>query len=121
MNFTLDVKKEMTAKGLGESAQAKIAAASAFVRTSGQLGFSDGPRFFIVSETEAVADYFTSLFFEEFGVELTVARATMDRRSGRDKLVLECNPAQAEGVLKKLHLLYLPMRAVLFIPVLCLR
>ena len=105
MNFTLDVKKEIMAKGIGDDFLGKAAAASAFVRTSGQLGFSDGARFFIVSETETVADFFTSLFFETFGVELTVARASMDRRSGRDKLVLQCAPAQAELLLDKLCLL----------------
>ena len=105
MNFTLDVKKEIIAKGLGRSVLAKTAAASAFVSTSGQLGFSDGAKFFIVSETEAVADFFTGIFCETLGAELTVARATMDRRSGRDKLLLQCNPAQAEEVLKKLCLL----------------
>lgn len=105
MNFTLDVKKEMIGRGVGESKLAKTAAASAFVRTSGQLGFSDGAQFFIVSETEAVADFFTTLFFEMFGAELSVARATMDRRSGRDKLLLQCHPSQSQEVLKKLCLL----------------
>lgn len=105
MNFTLDVKKEIISKGVGESVLAKTAAAAAFVRTSGQLGFSGGAQFFIVSETEAVADFFTTLFFETFGVDLSVARATMDRMSGRDKLILQCNPAQMEYVLKQLLLL----------------
>ena len=105
MNFTLDVKKEIIAKGLGQDPLAKAAAASAFVRTSGQLGFSDGAKFFIVSETEAVADFFTSLFYETFDVELSVARATKDRRSGRDKLLLQCQAAYAEELLKRLCLL----------------
>ncbi len=105
MNFTLDVKKEIISKGIGESDGAKKGAAAAFVTTSGQLGFSDGARFFIVSETETVADFFTTLFFESFGVELSVARATKDRRSGRDKLLLQCPPAQAEKILRRLGLL----------------
>ncbi|MBR2904004.1 MAG: DNA-binding protein WhiA, partial [Clostridia bacterium] len=45
------------------------------------------------------------LFFETFGVELTVARGTKDRRSGRDKLILQCPYTQAEELLNKLLLL----------------
>ena len=115
MNFTSDVKREIIAKNLksrkkkerGEIAELKkISALSAFVRTSGELGVKDGsPTFFIVSETENVAEYFVALFVELFGVELSVARASMDRMSGRDKLVLLCPLNYSERILRELGLL----------------
>ena len=111
MNFTSDIKKEIISRGSGRSKRGEAerkAALSAFVRTSGFLGVNDGaPSFFIVSETENVAEFFMSSFLDTFGVELSVTHATMDRMSGRDKLLLQC-PAHfsaqalsALGLLKK--------------------
>lgn len=111
MSFTSDVKKEIVGRGIGangkqQDAALKKAALSAFIRTSGALGFKDGaPSFFLVSETESVAEFFMSLFFETFGAELSVTHATMNRMSGRDKLVLQCPPALAPVVVKELGLL----------------
>lgn len=115
MNFTSDVKREIIAKNMKSRRKKereeiaelkKISALSAFVRTSGELGVKDGlPTFFIVSETENVAEYFVALFVELFGVELSVARASMDRMSGRDKLVLLCPLNSSERILRELGLL----------------
>lgn len=109
MNFTSDVKKEIILRGAtvtGEGVAEKKAALSAFVRTSGNVGVRDGKNaFFIVSETENVAEYFMAAFSETFKTELYVSHATMDRRSGRDKLVLQCPSDQAENVLNGLGLL----------------
>ena len=115
MNFTSDVKKEIIAKNVkvrrkkevGEQARLKkLSAFSAFVRTSGELGVKDGtPTFFIVSETENVAEYFVSSFVDLFDVELSVASASMDRKSGRDKLVLLCPLKESERILYELGLL----------------
>ena len=108
MSFTSDVKKEIIARGLGEKGELalKRAGLSAFLRTSGELGFVGGePNFFLVSETENVAEFFMRVFFETFGAELSVTHATMDKMSGRDKLVLQCPQGYAGEVLKKLGLL----------------
>ena len=107
MSFTSDVKKEIisrmkTAKTNG----AKAAAFSAFVRTSGTLGITGAtPTFFLVSETEYVAEYFMSVFAELFKTELAVTTATQDRMSGRDKLVLLCPTGIETDVFKTLGLL----------------
>ena len=106
MSFTTDVKKEIIFRSEMEGAAEKKAALSAFIRTSGSLGFTEGkPTFFIVSETESVAEFFTSLFFDVFGVELAVSRASLDRLSGRDKLVLQCPISEGKRVLLELGLL----------------
>ena len=105
MNFTSDVKKEIISRKIAGNAEKK-AALSAFVRTSGQLFAEEGkPGFRIVTETENVAEFFTSLFSELFGGELSVARASVDRMSGRGKLSLECPPRLREKVLKELGFL----------------
>ncbi len=108
MSFTSDVKKEIINRGLGvqTSDAAKRAAISAFIRTSGAVGIKDGkPTFFIVSETENVAEFFTGLFFETFGTELAITNAIMDRRNKRDKLLLQCPKGENASVLRSLGLL----------------
>ena len=105
MSFTSDIKKEIIHNGLPTDTQRK-AALSAFVRTSGFVGRKDGsPSFFIVSETENVAEFFMAAFAETFNADLAVTHATMDRMSGRDKLLLQCPAGYAEDVLKQLYLL----------------
>lgn len=109
MSFTGDIKKEIISLGLGGKkgglAERK-AGLSAFIRTSGALGIKDGtPSFFIVSETENVAEFFMRVFGETFGCELSVTHASMDRRTRRDKLLLQCPADHTENVLKELKLL----------------
>ena len=111
MNFTLEVKKEIINRSLAkkrtleEAIAAKKAALSAFIRTSGQLGFYEGlPNFFITTETERVAEFFTSLFYDVFGFELTIS-AHHNKLSGRDKLLLTCPASECKRVLKDLGLL----------------
>ncbi len=102
MSFTSDIKKEIIAKG---GFQENAAAISAFLRTSGDVGLKDGvPAFYFVSETENVAEFFMSAFFEAFGVELFVSYATMDRMSGRDKLVIQCSEAYSARIARALGL-----------------
>ncbi len=108
MSFTSDIKKELIARNNSEARTVaeKKAGLSAFVRTSGSLGWKDGdPAFFLVSETENVAEFFMHEFFETFGFELFVSNATMDRMSGRDKLILQCPSVCSEEVLIGLRLL----------------
>lgn len=109
MNFTSDIKKEIISRGVKRGAVGlaeRKASISAFVRTSGTIGVKDGqPTFFLVSETENVAEYYMSAFAKTFRTELFVTHATWDRMSGRDKLLLQCPAAKAEEVLRELRLL----------------
>ncbi len=104
MNFTSDVKKEMINHGVKDAA-ARLSEMSAFIRTCGTFGVKDGqPTFFLVSETENVAEYFMAQFSKLFEAELYVTHATRDRMSGRDKLLLQCPAGAAADVLKALRL-----------------
>lgn len=108
MSYTTDIKKEIIHRLRGElfSLESKKACLSAFIRTSGALGVQTGnPAFFVVSETESVAEFFTQLFFEVFQTELSVTHASKDRKSGRDKLVLQCPPKFSAEALFSLKLL----------------
>ncbi len=109
MSFTSEIKKEIISRGFGRGkggAVEKKAALSAFIRTSGFLGEKDGsPNFFIVSETENVAEYFMTAFSEVFNAELSVTHASVDRMSGRGKLLLQCSSAHTEEVMKSLGLI----------------
>ena len=106
MSFTSDLKKEIIQRGVGKSRACKKSAIAAFVRTSGFVGSKDGkPSFFIVSETENVAEFFMTTFSDTFNTDLSVTNATMDRMSGRDKLLLQCPSQHTEIVLRELKLL----------------
>ncbi|MBQ8295727.1 MAG: DNA-binding protein WhiA [Clostridia bacterium] len=109
MSFTTDIKKEIISRGIDGAdvgKKSRKAALSAFLRTSGIVGIKEGaPNFFIVSETENVAEYFMRMFSETFQTELTVTHATMDRMSGRDKLLLQCPEEKQMEVLKETGLL----------------
>ncbi len=108
MSFTTDVKKEIIAKwrAQNDGLASLRAGLSAFVRTSGELGVVHGkPSFFLVTETESVAEYFMQVFAKVFDAELFISHATMDRMSGRDKLLLECPPELSTPVLDGLGLL----------------
>ena len=106
MSFTSDLKKEIINHGVEGNASCKKAAIAAFVRTSGFVGNMDGsPSFFIVSETENVAEFFMQIFADTFNTELAVTNATMDRMSGRDKLLLQCPTQNTSAVLKELGFL----------------
>ncbi len=104
MSFTSDIKKEIISRHvIGGATRASL---SAFIRTCAALGIVNGaPNFFLVSETEYVAEYFTAMFSETFNTELSVTGVSMDRKRGKDKLVLQCPPAYTRTVLEKLGLL----------------
>ena len=108
MSFTSDIKKEIISRGFLDGEGSKLekrAALSAFIRTSGFLGEKDGsPNFFIVSETENVAEFFMAAFWDVYQTELAVAHAGVDRMSGRGKLLLECPASKTEEVMKSLAL-----------------
>lgn len=102
MSFTTDIKKEIISRGVYDEEQAK-AALSAFIHTSGNVGVIHGePSFFIVSETENVAEFFMQVFSETFGFDLSITSVTRDRMSGRGKLLLQCAETRAKEVLSAL-------------------
>jgi DNA-binding protein WhiA len=107
MNFTSDIKKEIIAVFHdNEGVSVAKAGLAAFIRTSGVVGNPNGsPSFYIVSETENVADFYMSLFSEVFASELFITHATMNRMSGRDKLILQSPAGKSELVLKELGFL----------------
>lgn len=103
MNFTSDVKKELMKLPCGK--EESRAALSAYFSACGVFAESGTgePEFFLVSETERVAEYFTGLFYNLFGERLIVSRAVKDRLSGRSRLILEC-PRGAKNALVTLGL-----------------
>lgn len=103
MNFTSDVKKELMKLPCGK--EESRAALSAYFSACGVFAESgtDEPEFFLVSETERVAEFFTGLFYNLFGERLIVSRAVKDRLSGRSRLILEC-PRGAKNALETLEL-----------------
>ena len=122
MNFTSDVKKELM-KNPCDEAEAK-AALSAYFSVCGVFAeetpgnasaarFSNteresvlprrAPKFFLISETERVAEYFTEQFYNVFGERLSVSRAVKDRLRGRCRLILEYQKS-AVSVLETLGL-----------------
>ncbi len=108
MSFTTDLKKEIINRGVGDKSAVaeKKAALSAFIRTSGFVGENNGaPSFFIVSETENVAEFFMTAFSDLFGADLSVTHASVDRMSGKGKLLLQSPPILTQEVLSTLGLL----------------
>lgn len=103
MNFTSDVKKELMKLPCGK--EESRAALSAYFSACGVFAESGTgePEFFLVSETERVAEFFTGLFYNLFGERLIVSRALKDRLSGRSRLILEC-PRGAKNALETLEL-----------------
>ncbi len=105
MNFTIEIKKELIHSGFWKEAREKKAGLSAFIRTCGELGIQqETPTFFIVSQTERVAEFFMETFSQAFGCDLAVAHAAQDRLSGKDKLVIACPLVHGERVLSELAL-----------------
>ena len=103
MNFTSDVKKELMKLPCGK--EESRAALSAYFSACGVFAESGTgePEFFLVSETQRVAEFFTGLVYNLFGERLIVSRAVKDRLSGRSRLILEC-PRGAKNALETLEL-----------------
>lgn len=103
MNFTSDVKKELMKLPCGkEESRAALSAYFSACGVFAENGTGE-PEFFLVSETERVAEFFTGLFYNLFGERLIVSRAVKDRLSGRSRLILEC-PRGAKNALETLEL-----------------
>lgn len=101
-NFTEEIKNEITQIPVGDKC-CKLAAFSAFIRTSGSVVSKQGNfGFEIITENEGTAEYFSDLLEEEFGLHLNVTGAKFDILSGRDKLTFECLGESAEKLLSDL-------------------
>lgn len=98
-NFTEEIKNEIIKNPIGDKC-CKLAALSAFIRTSGSVISKQGKfGFEITTENEGTAEYFSDMLEEEFGLSLNVTGAKFDILSGRDKLTFECLGDDAEKFL----------------------
>ncbi len=98
-NFTEEIKNEITSMPISGKC-CKMAALSAFIRTSGSVISRDGKfGFEIVTENEGTAEFFADILESSFGLHLTVAGAKFDVLSGRDKLTFECVGDDAQNLL----------------------
>lgn len=105
LNFTEEIKREITSLTLGGTRET-LAALSAFIRTSGSVITRDGEYGFeITTENELTAEFITDILECSFNLPLTVAGAKSDVLSGRDKLKFECIGSKAKELLFKLGLL----------------
>ncbi len=97
-NFTSGIKREFLHKK-PQTRQGKTAVFSAFIRTGGCISFTqEGPGFFLVTESEKIAEYYVALAEELYGVHCTV-NAAADRLRGRDKLTVAYNGDRTFDVL----------------------
>lgn len=97
-NFTMSIKRELLAKKTN-SRRSALSSLSAFVRTSGCISFTqDGLGFFLVTESERIAEYYLSLLEKLYGITCT-ANASEDRLRGKDKLTVAYNGEKAYDIL----------------------
>ncbi len=97
-NFTSGIKREFLNKK-PRTRQGRTAVFSAFVRTGGCISFTqEGLGFFLVTESEKIAEYYIALAEELYGVNC-VANASADRLRGRDKLTVAYNGEKAYDIL----------------------
>lgn len=97
-NFTEEIKNEITAQGL-ETAKQKIAAFSAFVRTSGSVISKNG--FFgfeLVTENDHTADFFENILSNDFDINADW-RVKSDVFSGNEKFILSRADQNTEKLL----------------------
>ncbi len=100
-NFTSEIKREFFHKK-PRTAAAKTAVFSAFVRTGGCISFTQGTLgFFLVTESEKIAEYYIALAEELFGISC-IARAAEDKLRGKAKLTVEYGGEKAFDVLARI-------------------
>ncbi len=100
-NFTEELKNEITSRPPANEC-CKLAALSAFIRTSGSVIVRDG--FFgfeLVTENDKTAEYFAEIF-ESFGISATSSSSKYDLLSGRDKHVFSCVNEKSDKLLTRL-------------------
>ncbi len=98
LNFTEEIKNEITSQGL-ETVNHKIAAFSAFVRTSGSVVSKNG--FFgfeLVTENDHTAEFIENILSHDFNINADW-RVKSDVLSGNDKFVLSCADEKTEKLL----------------------
>lgn len=102
LNFTEEIKNEITSSDLGDRL-CKLAALSAFIRTSGSVISRGGVfGFELVTENERTAQFFTDMLEEEFGLHPMLNGAKFDLLTGKDKLTFECVGGESESLLSEL-------------------
>lgn len=105
LNFTEEIKNEITSLPI-EDECCKLAALSAFIRTSGSVISRGGEYGFeIVTENESTAEYISDMLESSFNLHLTVSGAKFDVLSGKDKLTFECVGKNAEKLLSELKII----------------
>lgn len=105
-NFTSEIKKEIISCGIrGENG--RKSALSAFFRTSGELHydfFTKKYGFEFTTESEEVAEFFFGMMEETYSVTPTLT-VVSDRLSGREKIKIEFDGANAEDILADIKIL----------------
>ncbi|MBE7088215.1 MAG: DNA-binding protein WhiA [Clostridiales bacterium] len=105
LNFTEEIKNEITAIGFNDKC-CKKAALSAFIRTSGSIISRGGNfGFELITENEKTAEFFFDMLESAFNLNLTVSEAKFDVLSGKDKLTFECVNEHTTRLLKELYIL----------------
>lgn len=103
--FTEELKNEIIQKSI-ENACCRIAFLSAYLRTSGSIVSIGGNYGFeTVTENERTAEFVSDLFESVFNTTLTVSDATLDVKSGRDKLKFTCVGENSCEILEKLGII----------------
>ncbi len=98
LNFTEEIKTEITSQAFETAAQ-KIAAFSAFVRTSGSIISKNG--FFgfeLITENDRTAEFFENILSGEFNINADW-KVKSDVLSGNDKFVLSCADQNTDSLL----------------------
>ncbi len=101
LNFTEEIKNEIMDVGF-DTLNEKLAAFSAFVRTSGSV-FSRGGNFGfeLVTENERTADFFENILICDFGINVSSDSKT-DLFKKKDKFTFVCADNKTDLLLKKL-------------------
>lgn len=101
LNFTEEIKNEITSNPFTEKC-CRLAALSAFIRTSGSVISRGG--FFgfeIITENERTAEFFLVVMENDYGLDIRVSGAKFNALSGKDKLTFECADEKSDALLKK--------------------
>lgn len=103
-SFTEDIKQEITSQKF-DTTDEKLAAFSAFLRTSGSVVSTGGHfGFEFVTENECTAFFFEDMLEGDFGLTLDIGTKT-DPLTGKDKYTFSCGGEKSEEILKDIGVL----------------
>ena len=104
-NFTTELKKELL-KNREKTLYCKMAQIAGFLQTTAQIIEEKGQiGFKIITESEMLAEYFLELIEDCFGLQLEIAEAKIDKRNGRERLILQALSQKSIDVLYTLGLI----------------